>query len=154
MATNNMTVIELPEESIPMDKWHKDHWSTLAYINAVIVDHGYFEIGLDGQMRTKQYNFCYLLEKNSKPKRTKLYTGVAMSADGGTRIKDNIFIRGHDDWDCVSDFLVAGLFNEQSVEPGVKLHLSDFGSTVCASLRKHKANGGTFATFVYENDGT
>ncbi len=43
---------------VPVELWSKDHWSTLAYIETVMVEHGgRFEVGWDPRMRQNRRNF-------------------------------------------------------------------------------------------------
>ena len=68
----------------------------------------------------------------------------------GTRLKDGRAITDHDDWMCLQDMTVEGLFTlgVDAIKPGVVLRLSDKGWRIAAELRKHKANGGSFGNFT------
>ncbi|HSP31080.1 MAG TPA: hypothetical protein VLO13_03590 [Halomonas sp.] len=144
------------DKAIPMNEWGKDHWSTLAYLETCVVDqNGYLDAR---RMRTSDPQYP-----------TRLY-GYATDE---TRKVDN-----HSDWDCVSDFIVAGLvepapgttakgrlpfkeFESRANKLGTasarnqstRFVLTEEGIKVCAALRAHKARGGNFGQFVYSDEG-
>ena len=64
-----------------------------------------------------------------------------------TRLNNGTVVEGHDDWCCVQDMEAAGIVSGEPLEPGAVLHLSEAGTALVAELRKHKADGGTFANF-------
>jgi len=128
------------EEYIPVEVWGKDHWSTLAYIDALMVDHkGKFEMKGDARMRSNRRHFRLMPTPN----------GVTMSPEHGSRLLDGSIVAGHDDWCCVQDFANAGLLNRtpEQLEPGVVFKLSTKGNELVERLRVHKKNGGTFSNF-------
>lgn len=139
------------DEYIPMNKWSKDHWSTLAYLETVMVDAGGFQVGSDPRMRSNRRHFRVMHQECPKPKRpTKDWAlGVVMDASHGTVLKDGSSVANHDDWMCVQDMAAEGLFTTDvdGVQPGETLHLSARGLALAAALRAHKAAGGTFASF-------
>lgn len=143
------------DDNVPMNLWGKDHWSTLAYIETVMVDHGGFQIGLDPHMRSNRRNFRVMSQECPNPKRTKRgMANLAMVMDiekHSSRLSDGSTISGHDDWCCVQDMAELGLFTcgQDDVEPGVTLHFSPFGRDIANKLREHKASGGNFANFVF-----
>ena len=138
------------DDYIAMNRWSKDHWSTLAYLETVMVDCGGFQVGSDPRMRSNRRHFRVMHEECPRPKRaTRGAGGVAMNAEHGTRLNDGCVVANHDDWMCVQDMAAAGLFTvgADEVQPGQTLHLSSRGQDVVAALRAHKAAGGNFAQF-------
>ncbi len=131
--------------------WSKDHWSTLAYIETVMVECGGFQIGLDCRMRSNRRNFRVMHEQCPRPKRAKQdgTRAVCMDPKYTSRVKNSTTV-DHDDWCCIQDMAVAELFTVgvEQIQPGVVLHLSEAGKAMIAALRAHKATGGQFAAFV------
>lgn len=137
---------------IEMGAWGKDHWSTLAYIETVMVECGGFQIGLDARMRSNRRHLRVMHQQCPRPKRAAGRDSsltVAMDPNGGSRLRDGSTVPNHDDWMCVQDMAYAGLFTvgPADVEPGETLHLSTLGRQVASQLREHKAAGGQFADF-------
>jgi hypothetical protein len=135
-----------------MDQWSKDHWSTLAYVETVMVDCAGFQVGHDGRMKTNRRHFRVMSSECPQPKRPGRSTSamaVVMRPEHATKIKDGTVIDGHDDWMCVQDMAAEGLFTvgPDDVEPGVVLHFSERGKDIAAALRQHKADGKNFASF-------
>jgi hypothetical protein len=138
---------------VPMDMWAKDHWSTLAYIETVMVDHAGFQVGRDGRMRSNRRNFRVMSEDCPFPKRTDnsaAKLAICMKPEHATILKDASKVPSHDDWRCVQDMAALGFFTCKvvDIEPGVILNLSPLGQEISDELRKHKREGGTFATFA------
>ena len=133
---------------ISMEKWGKDHWSTLAYLETRAVDH-------KGKLDNRQMRCDPRIHRslaNLSP-----LSGEVM--DGGkypTRLRvgtqDN-----HDDWSCVEDMESAGLLHHVTYKTTDKrafgfaeatIQFTEKGSAIAGQLRAHKARGGSFATFV------
>lgn len=141
---------------IPMDKWAKDHWSTFAYIETVMVDCGGFQVGRDAMMKSNRRHFRVMAEQCPNPKRTK-NTGalaICMSPEHATILNDQQQLPGHDDWCCMQDMAAQGLFDldVDHIEPGVTLHLSELGFKVASELRRHLSNNGKMAAFSFKDD--
>lgn len=166
MQSPDAAPIRPADTLVPMDLWSKDHWSTLAYLETVMVEHeGRFQVGWDPRMRQNRRHFRIMWEQCPKPLRTKADSsqdsgpirGVVMDSDHATRLADGSRVDKHDDWACVQDMAQAGLFlaadgvgplTMADVEPGVILRLSERGAALCDALRAHKRTpGGRFATF-------
>lgn len=142
----------MSDEYIEMSQWSKDHWSTLVYVETVMVECGGFQLGTDARMRSNRRHVRVMHEMCPRPKRPSSSgsgLAVVMSPHHGTRLKDGTEVAGHDDWMCVQDMAEAGLFTVgvEGVEPGETLHLSPRGQDLVSQLRQHKAGGGTFASF-------
>lgn len=145
------------DDYIPVDLFGRDHWSTLAYAETVMVDVGGFQIGADARMRHCRRNFRVMRQMCPKPRRIKSTGAMMMVMDHdkhGTRLSDGQVIAGHDDWHCIQDMAEAGFFmasgeliTAEQCEPGVILHLSPLGREFSEELRAHKAGGGSFSDF-------
>jgi hypothetical protein len=139
------------DKYIPMEHWSKDHWSTLAYVETVIVDCAGFQIGSDARMRSNRRHFRLMNNECPRPKRSgKPGLGITMGPEHGTCLKDNIVVPEHDDWMCVQDMAAEGLFtiSAEDIEPSVVLNLSPKGTALVEALRRHKSSGGTFSNFA------
>lgn len=138
-------------DSVPIELWDRDHWSCLAYIETKMVDSTKgLVVEFDPRMRQNRRNFRVLHEASKRH----LQHGVPMAPEYGSRLRDNTFIPGHDDWDCVADFCAAGLLHmgDEEIKPGLKLKLTERGHEVVGELRKHKCNGGIFGNFVLKQE--
>lgn len=135
---------------IPLDRWGKDHWSTLAYVENVMTECKSFQVGADGRMRSNRRNFRVMAQYCPAPKRpTRTAPGIPMQDVHGTVLNTGTQVPNHDDWCCVQDMAAEGLFTvgPEGVEPGELLHFSDKGYALVHALRRHKAEGGSFSTF-------
>lgn len=105
------------EHIVPIDKFGRDHWGTLLYIESCAVDKG----GKldDRRMRTKVYG-----------KEWKY----------GTILNDDTKIEMHDDWDCLTDFRAAGIIEDNS-KSSKEVKLTDFGWNLAHQLRRRRAKG-------------
>lgn len=144
------------DELIAPERWGKDHWSTLAYIETRLVDHGPYTVGIDPRMKTNRRHLRIFADA-----RAFAYTGArsyfnnrgqpAMRPEHATTLRDGTQVPGHDDWMCLQDLLAAGLLKVwgNEIQPGRKVRLSPLGLDVAARLRAHKASGGNFGGFVW-----
>lgn len=141
------------DDYVSIEKWGRDHWSMLAYFRTVEVDKAGFKVQFDPRMRQNRRNWRTMLEKLPKGK---FVVGHAMDVGTGTRLNDDTFVSGHDDWCCVQDFAKAGLLtcNPDGVDHHKKLHLSELGASLAASVEQYKADGGSFSTFKVHDVGT
>lgn len=137
---------------IPMSYWGKDHWSTLAYAESVMVECGGFQVGADARMKSNRRNFRVMAQECARPKRPGKPTSsiaMVMQPEHSTKLNDGQVVDNHDDWSCLQDMAAAGLFiqNATGVQPGVTLALSEKGNAVANALREFKRNKGQFAQF-------
>lgn len=143
-----------PDDLIPVEYWGKDHYSTLAYVETIMVDCAAgFEVGLDPRMRANRRNFRVLLEGRRSPRRpssTSWKMARTMDPKHTSFLKLGATSEDHDDWSCLQDMAAAGLFTDKAdcVEPGNMLHLSDLGKRFVTELREFKASGGSFGQFA------
>lgn len=131
-------------DPVPIEWFGRDHWSTLAYLETVVVDQGG---KIDNRrMRTDSRRHRTLAARPHLTAGKKYPTRLA-----GGRLLEN-----HDDWDCLQDMEAAGLvtvvlrefrgpfFNSNRVTVG----LTERGWKVAAEVREHKGSGGSFSSFV------
>lgn len=121
----------------PIQKWGKDHWSLLAYVECRCVDN-------KGEL-DRRHMRCN--EKNHP-----LLSHGLLSPQKGdyaypTRLKNAEIIAGHDDWDVLDDLEKAGFIDIFSmVNACVKMTVK--GNKIAAKLRAHKTEGKNYAEFV------
>jgi hypothetical protein len=75
-----------------------------------------------------------------------------MEREHGTVLFDGSIVENHDDWDCLSDMICAGLVFPTTdchgeIGPYSILKLSERGQAYAAALRRHKSAGGHFGDF-------
>lgn len=152
----------LDDGYVPEALFGRDHFSTLAYLETVMVDCGGFQIGADARMRSGRANFRVLLEQCPRPIRANSAPqGVVMDRAGGSRLNDGTIVTQHDDWHCIQDMAEAGYFMTgkrqkpgklvaaaADIQPKVWLHLSARGREVVNALRDFKASGRAYAEFA------
>lgn len=144
---------QLTERFIPMGEWGRDHWRQLAYVEAIAVDMGGFQVGFDPRMSANRRNFRVMYEQCPKPKRMSNIPAdraMVMRSEHATRMAGGAQPDPHhDDWCCVQDIAAEGLFTvgPERVQPGEFLHFSPKGLELVGALRKFKAAGGQYAQF-------
>jgi hypothetical protein len=139
------------DDIISIDQFGRDHWSTLAYIDCVMIDCAGFQVGFDARMRQGRRHYRVMHEECPRPKRVGISTAaLVMDLEHSTVLRDGSKVAGHDDWHCVQDLATAGIFTArvEDIQPGETLHLSDFGRALANDLRAHKASGGSWKDFV------
>lgn len=119
-------------EHIHPSRWGQDHWSTLAYIETRVVDHGgapdWRHLRCDWSLHP-----YYHSGGDAKGYPTRLLNGATASP--------------HDDWSCIEDAEAFGLLEWRGTGANPVFRLTTLGSLVCGRLRAHKARSGSFATF-------
>ncbi len=128
-----------------MDRWGKDHWSTLAYVEICTVDHqrapGIGEITRE-RMRANPCTHPMLAHSREwDPK-----CGTRLKGFKSHEETPDLCLAHHDDWDCLDDMEAAGLVEMYSTVNGY-VQITNLGRRLAHQLREHKANGGTFASF-------
>lgn len=86
---------------ITIDRWGKDHWSLLAYVESVCVD-GHGEIDLRRMRCDADRHPGYAVRQGFDDNSHKKYS---------TRLQDGE-LQDHDDWDCLDDLEAAGLVED------------------------------------------
>lgn len=156
-----MTDVAAMHDDIPFvepERFGKDHYSTLAYVESRCVDH-------DGALEAAH------MRCNARRHRLLASTGLRTSQitrDRGWRDSWGSILKNgeqpypkHDDWDCVEDLIACGWMEVAEWEPHVPAHpdsqfgsrkirlaLTEEGRRIAAALREHKMDGGGFGTFV------
>lgn len=138
---------------VPVEKFCKDHWSAFGYVESCCVD------GTDGigQVDLKKMR-C------NAGKRPLMGSNFMWRQSWGTRLQGffefpdrsdfakaqaaGLQLLEHDDWDCMDDLEAAGFIEVISHTQGAA-RMTPLGHEVAAALRKHKCEGGMFATFVW-----
>ena len=134
------------DDYIPIERWGRDHWNTLAYLETRAVDHG-------GKIRNAN------MRTNARLHRHFVGTEFGNVVQDGsaypTRIKEGV-IQKHDDWSCLEDMIAAGLVRswfwvarhgKMFGDCDARVEFTERGLQVAAELRAHKANGGAFGNF-------
>ncbi len=119
-------------KAVPIGKFGKDHWSTFAYLETRCVDHG-------GEIELRHMR-C---DSDRHPQ----FAHSGITAKYPTRLKKGE-IKNHDDWDCLDDCELAGLIKNTGTDLHRVYRLTTLGQSVASQLRKHKADGGNFASFT------
>ena len=128
---------------IPMSRWGKDHWSTLAYLETLAVEKKGLAIPVKARMRTNEIRHPHL--RGTLP----MDMGGALNGSSyPTRLKDGE-VKEHDDWDCVDDAVEEGLVEDVGTGLNRAYKFTKLGKQVMAKLRQHKMDGGNFPDFVF-----
>lgn len=96
-------------EPVPIERWGKDHWTTLLYVETRVVDHHGWVAGQ--HMRTnmaRHPRFDGWMREDGRVVRPTVHS----PGDGSqypTRLRDDEELTDHDDWDCLHDMREAGL---------------------------------------------
>lgn len=132
-----MGEVEITKHGVPMGKWGKDHWSLLAYIEAVCVD-SIKGIGKPNAHRVQTNH-------NRHPLMGNPFDG----AEFGIRLKGGEELPGpdYDEWDCFDDLETVGLIQNLGSGLHRAYKFTNFGNIIVGQLRKHKTEGGNFAEF-------
>lgn len=142
--------------TVPIERFGKDHWALLAYIETCAVD-GHQGVAALDKRRLRCNDQRHPVHAVNR------YTIGPWNPEFGTRLSGyfqfegrgsphqaavaGVQILAHDDWDCMDDLEAAGLIDVLSEANAAVLITAD-GSAIAAQLRSHKAQGGAFADFV------
>lgn len=155
MPRYEMTRAAKPEPLTPkdagvsMDRWGKDHWSILLYIESICVN-GADGIGTPDRERVQ----C-------NPKRHPglvAYTPTGELLDGsefGIRLYGGKKLPGpdYDEWDCIFDLECYGLVESLGTGIHPEYRMTEWGIRAAAVLHKYKAQGGQLNRYRYKEDG-
>ena len=127
-------------DPVPPHLWGHDHLSTLSYIESINVDnHG--EPDRD-RMRADVGRHALLVgfhaRRLPKPERERKHP---------TRLKGDVKLDDHDDWDCVKDLEAAGLLRWEGTGMHPVLLLTELGWHVTHKLRRFRANDRKYDNF-------
>lgn len=121
----------------------KDHWSTLAFLETQIVDRT-----LPIDLRRMRVNDSKRGFSNGNmnifPSDKSIHKWID---EWSTELKDGSLSSGHDDIDVVDDLEKFGYLNNNGTHINIIPKLTEKGLKVCNAIRKHKGEGGSFATF-------
>jgi len=136
---------------VPVSRWGKDHWSTMAYLETCAVDRG-------GKVENARMR-CH----------ARLHRHFVYNPPGGhhlgdgsrypTRLRDDKVLEKHDDWSCLEDMVAAGLVvakmrkvnMDTSGDMECRVRFTDSGITLAGLLRRHKLEGGSYGNFQPED---
>lgn len=116
---------------VPVDRFGRDHISTLLYIESRCVD-----------------NAGKLQKENLRCNQSRHPIHAHAIDDGsdgvwnpkyGTRLVDGTVLAAHDDWDCIDDLAAAGLVERHGSAMYPVFRLTDSGHAMVARLRKERA---------------
>lgn len=134
------------DDSVPMERWGKDHWSTFAYLETRVVDG-------KGKIDNARMRCNARLHRHFA-----VVSPFGALQDGSkypTRAKDGD-IENHDDWSCLEDMVAAGLvraffqrtkYGEVFGDCRARVELTELGQKIAAQLRVYKAAGGNYHGF-------
>lgn len=141
-------------ETVPVEKFGRDHWSLLAYLETICVD------ALDqwGQIDRNKLRVNIkthpLLVGHIQARAILALEKPPYGYKYGTRLKGHTeenpnVIKEHDDWDCLENLDKAGFVEFLTLTSG-GVRMTDTGIVIAAQLRAHKARGGNYAMFEPE----
>lgn len=143
----------------PVERFGKDHWSLLAYVESCCVDgtNGQGQLRRDPMRCNPQnhrmvagpYSHGDLWEQRYSTRLAGFFESPDRN-DPEKAIAAGLQLRDHDDWDCLDDLEAAGFIEVRSLVNGY-VSMTDKGREVAARLRAHKAGGGMFAHFSLAN---
>ena len=118
---------------VPVERFGRDHKSTLLYIETRCVDHGGKVI--DENLRCD-------------PKRHPGHGHLGRwDPKYGTRLVDDTVLSAHDDWDCIDDLVAAGLIERHGSTINPVFRVTEAGFAMVSALRRERAER-VFATSV------
>lgn len=120
------TPSEHPALPVPVERWGKDHKTTLLYVESRCVDDG----GTPG--------FPHLRTHASRHPHYLRSPGVDGSRYG-TRLGDGTTLAQHDDWDCIHDFVWHGLVRLRGDNLEPHFEMTEAGLAFTAELRAERA---------------
>lgn len=123
-------------DNVTIEKFGKDHWSLLGYIECRCVESSTAFGELDARHLSCKKSSMWKPEYGTRLK------GFFQSKDPNLQLTD------HDDFDCLDDLENAGLIEILSMA-NLWISMTKLGNEVAGDLRSHKANGGSFANFEY-----
>lgn len=136
------------QTAIPVEKFGRDHWSLLGYIECRCVDNK--GVPDRDHMRINPQRHPGLA--GTRQARMNGGQGPKWKGEYATRLKGHSEkkssrVPGHDDWDCADDLEAAGFIEILGTGIHPTWKMTERGLAVAAKLREHKAKGGSFSTF-------
>lgn len=139
--------------TISIDRFSKDHWSLLAYVEHECIN-GQKGIGKLNRSKLRgNHNNHPLLAvndfwKDSYSTRLSGFFEYPFNSDVEKSCSCGFQILGHDDWDCIDDFVAGGFVEIISMVNGL-VKLTEKGIECCSQIDSHRLNGGYFSNFKY-----
>ncbi len=110
-------------QPVPPELWGRDHESTMLYAETVCVDRsGKPDIRRMRCDPNRHLEFVHL--------------PAAFTPCSPTRLANDELMENHDDWDCINDFVAAGMIE---VAAGPSWRLTDLGWAYAHELRRARA---------------
>ena len=124
--------------TVEVERWGKDHWSALAYVECCAVDNkGMLD---NRRMRCDIDRHPGLVYYTGRVSGDRKYPTLLA---GGDELPD------HDDWDCLDDLEAAGFIEQRGTGIHPVIVMTELGNKAVAALRQHKAQGGNFSVFKW-----
>jgi len=125
--------------AIPIEKWGRDHWTTLLYIEHCCVDSG-GEPNFD-KLRCDTDRHPFYAGRYAR------HVGTAGLKKYPTRLKGGEEREDHDDWDCIEDMVHAGVVLWVGTGAFPVFELTEYGRQLGAALRQHYSHDRNPNTF-------
>lgn len=140
---------EWDKKNVPMERWGKDHFTTLLYLETRAVDYR-GEVAPE-KMRTSRRNWrlagrvhrsVNIMGKDEYPTRLRPTQSERATFDSVD------LLGGHDDWECMFDMAEAGLLTfevadeRRSYPLKVTVKMTDKGREECKEARKRREETG------------
>jgi hypothetical protein len=132
-----------------IENWGKDHWSLLVFIETQIVN----------AKNTKEFPSSKLdltrMRVNSDKRvftngASRMGSTMSWRDTWGTKFKGGeILDPKHDDIDVLDELEESGFVKNHFTDMNPIVSLTKKGYEACNRIRKHKAEGGQFAQFIY-----
>ncbi len=116
---------------VPPDRFGRDHVSTMLYLEDACVN--------NGGVLAKERMRCNLQRHPAHGSRVHEDLGTAWNEKHGSRLHDGFVLAQHDDWDCIDDFIEAGLCERGGTGSNPVFRLTDEGMEYAAALRRERA---------------
>lgn len=136
---------------VSSERFGKDHWSLLHYIQSCCVN-GTNGIGRLSPSRMRCNPETHAFLSNGLPWKDEYSTrlfgffNLENKKDIQNAVTSGVLLLGHDDWDCIQDFIDAGYIELLSI-PNQQLRFLKKGSDIFSLLSEHKLSGKNFASF-------
>lgn len=130
-----------------MSLWGMDHWKTLHYVHTIHQSMNSFHVGFDEGMRQNSRHARIMKEQCPNPLRPDKTFNQNKHANASTKLRTGSIVEGHDDWNCVMDFVSEKMFEQPEFEPGMKLTFSARGLKVATQLEEHIHNARPWEDF-------
>lgn len=128
--------------TVPPQQFGADHYSALAFIEALCVDHkGTLDVRAHSRMRCNSDRhpaYAVMLGGFVRP---------PWRAEYGTRLANGLTFPEHDDWDCAYDMEAAGWIKINGTGAMPTFTMTEEGWKQAHALRKHRAAGNLCGTF-------